>query len=191
MKEIRRTLGDLKNKVIDAEQKDAGTSYLIPIEVTPQERERMAIDVCGDLIVAFCKRIAEKDERTDDWGDEAWDDFYDRCHTDIVLEASFMDFERSMDACEAFVNNLERDVDKIIESMATKMYEVEVTLTYKVTVPVLARNAREAESWVEDMSAGDIHEYEDDFDEVWDTEVGDVDETNNSPDDYRNYEDAT
>lgn len=192
MKEIRRTLGDLKNMVIDAEQKDFSTRYLLPITIHPDEREKIARDVCGDLIVAFCKQIAEQRDDTNDWTDEEWDTFYDRCYENIVYKASFIDFETSMDCCVGFVSTLEDAVAEIVESMAVKMYEVTVTVMSKqtITIPVKARTQDEAEDWVNNMEYKDLGDYAIDDPEVDETTVDEVDEVSNTPSDYTDYEDA-
>ena len=192
MKEIRRTLGDLKNMVIDAEQKDFSTRYLLPITIHPDERERIARDACGDLIVAFCKQIAKMRDDTNDWTDEEWDTFYDKCYEDIVDKASFIDFETSMDCCEGFVNTLEDAVAEIVESMAVKMYEVTVTVVSKqtITIPVRARTIDKAEDWVNNMEYSDLGDYATDDPEFDDMTVDDIDEVSNTPSDYTDYEDA-
>lgn len=194
MREIKRTLGELKNKVLDAETKGFSGDVNLYIELKPEERDVIAKDACGDLICAFAKKIAEEKDETKNWRSDDWDEFNENVLNDIVEKASFIDFEMSMDACEGFVNTLENKVDKILDDMAAKMYEVTITITAKVdvTIPVLAKSRDDAEDWVKNMSYSDIDDYREDDMEIDDTDIQDVDEcTNMGPDDYGDYEDAT
>ena len=60
--EIRRTLGELKNLVIDAEQKDESTCYKVPITLTKDEVSRIVRENVAEIVLGFAKRIAQDND---------------------------------------------------------------------------------------------------------------------------------
>lgn len=186
MKEIRRTLGGLKNLVIDAEQKDEGTSYLVPIELNDVEVSKITRDAISEVMVAVAKRMAMESDLAADFDSDDWDDFTDRVSDtfiDVVNYGHITDGQK-------FLYDLERCVEAVLDDMQNRFFEVSVTVTstVEVVVPVKARSEREAREWVENMPYSDIGGYAEDKPEISDVDITDIERSDSG---YGNYEDAT
>ena len=184
--EIRRTLGELKNLVIDAEQKDESTCYKVPITLTKDEVSRIVRENVAEIVLGFAKRIAQDNDACADFTSDDWDEF-----NDSVLETfvNVTDFTEATNG-DFLVGRLEENVEAVLEDMQTRFFEVSVTVTstVEVVVPVKARSEREARAWVENMSYSDIGDYAEDDPEISDVDIEDIERSDSG---YGNYEDAT
>lgn len=184
--EIRRTLGELKNLVIDAEQRDESTCYKVPITLTKDEVSRIVRENVAEIILGFAKRLAQDSDTCSDFTSEDWDEFNDN-----ILE-TFVDVTDFTEATNGdfFVGKLEECVGAVLEDMQVRYFEVNVTVYSRteVTIPVKAKNEREAREWVDNMPYSDIGDYAENDPEIDNVEIYGVDETDDC---YGNYEDAT
>lgn len=186
MKEIRRTLGELKNWVIDAEQNDESTGYKVPITLTKDEVSLIVRDAVAEIILGFATRIAQDSDTCAEFTSKDWDKFNNN-----ILETfiNVTDFTEATNG-DFFVGKLEECVEAVLEDMKVRYYEVNVTVYSKteVTIPVKAKNEGDAREWVENMSYSDIGNYAEDDPEIETVEIEGIDETDDC---YGNYEDVT